>query len=103
MRIGDNYPYTFESGEQIAYQVCTMADLHEFLEGAKKRDAVVRHFDDPMRRVVGWCVGDQGRGVTIMELKDRRAAEGIPAWWWAQMRTSEGRAAIAERYSRRGA
>ena len=101
MKLGDNYPYTFESGEQITYEVCTVEELHEYLEHAKKEGAVVRHFDDPRRLVVGWCVGDQGRGVTLMELKEKYLSNVVDTWWWEHLKTLNGRAKIAERYSTR--
>lgn len=99
MKIGDNFPYTFESGEQISYRVCTVEEIHVYLEHAKKQGSVVRHFDDPFRRVVGWCVGDQGCAVTIMEMKEKRTAGVLDDWWWEQLRTAAGREKIAARYS----
>jgi hypothetical protein len=102
VELGDNFPYTFESGEQISYRVCTVEEVHAYLEHAKKQGSVVRHFDDPMRRVVGWCVGDQGRAVTIMEMRDKALEGKVPEWWWERLKSPDGRAQIAERYSARG-
>jgi len=102
VKIGDTYPYTFESGEQIAYRVCTAEDLREFLEQARAEGALVCSFDDPLRRVVGWCVGDQGRAMTIMEIRDKWSQGVLDAWWWERLRTPAGRGEIAARYSVRG-
>lgn len=101
MKIGDTFPYTFESGEQITYKVCTAEHLAAWLERAKSRGDDVRHFDDPFRRVVGWCVGDEGRALTIMEMREKRTAGVLDDWWWEQLRTPAGREKIASRYSPR--
>lgn len=99
MEIGDTFPYTFEDGDQITYRVCTAEELHAYLEHAKGTGAVVRQFDDPFRRVVGWCAGDQGRAMTIMEMRDKRQSGVLDDWWWDNLRTPAGRQKIAERYS----
>lgn len=103
MEIGDSYSYTFEDGEQITYKVSTAEELHDYLEEARSRKVLVRSFDDPFRRVVGWAAADaDGCALTIMELRDKRASRRIDDWFWERVRTIEGRKAIAERYSVRG-
>lgn len=99
MRIGDTYPYTLESGEHITYQVCTAEELHAFLENARSRAAIVGAFDDPFRRIVGWYVGDVGKALTLMEIKEKRASGAIDPEFWECVRTLEGRREIAARYS----
>lgn len=102
MEIGDACPYTFESGETILYRVCTFEELRAYLEHAKDRGAVVRSFDDPYRRVVGWCAGDHGRGLTLMEIKEKRGTGDLDDWWADRLNTVAGRAEIAACYSTRG-